>query len=133
MVDFVDRADAGQQLARLMSTQELQPNTVVMPIHERASAIAQAVAGALNLRVVTVVEEVSAGEHVIVCDDGVQTGRAALECAQRLRHMGAASMVLAVPVCPREIEPVLRGAYEQIFAVVHSLARRSLSWHYANL
>jgi len=42
-----------------------------------------------------------AGKRVIVVDDGVETGTAAMVCGTWLTSLGVAELVLAVPICPR--------------------------------
>ncbi len=71
-----------------------------------------------------------AGRRVVVIDDGVETGTAARAVADALRAAGATHVVLAVPVCPREIEAGLRPRYDDVIAVTRPLVRRSLRWHY---
>lgn len=68
---------------------------------------------------------------LVVADDGVETGTAALALGRHLRDGGVRRLVLAVPVCPRQAEPALRTLYDEVIAVVRPLARRSLHWHYA--
>jgi predicted phosphoribosyltransferase len=70
------------------------------------------------------------GPRVVVVDDGVETGTAARALARLLRVGPIDRLVLAVPVCPREVEPVLRMVYDDVVSVVRPLARRSLHWHY---
>lgn len=73
-----------------------------------------------------------AGRTVIVVDDGVETGSVARAAASALRESGVARLVLAVPVCPREALADLQHRYDLIVAVARPLARRSLTWHYAD-
>lgn len=73
-----------------------------------------------------------AGCTVVVVDDGVETGTIARAAAGALRASGVARLVLAAPVCPREAEADLQRRYDQIVAVARPLARRDLSWHYAD-
>jgi putative phosphoribosyl transferase len=47
-----------------------------------------------------------------------------------MRASGAARLVLAVPVCPREALADLALRYDEVVAVARPLARRSLAWHY---
>ena len=71
-----------------------------------------------------------AGRTVVVVDDAVETGTAARLVATALREAGAARLVLAVPVCPRETEAVMLRDYDEVVAVARPLARRALTWHY---
>ena len=141
MTDFVDLADGGAQLAALVRARGLHCDHIVGVVPNGLPA-AHAVAQVLDCDVISAMREGVDGSFVIdgtihgsvmVCDDGVETGRAALTLGQQLRDMGAAPLVLAVPICPREIEPSLRQVYDDIVAVVRPLARRALSWHYERL
>lgn len=141
MPDFADLTDGGAQLGELVAGISISCD-VVVGVDPNGLPAAHAVAEILEVGVVKALR-VNQEEHfdidgkvsgrVIVCDDGVETGRAALTLGQQLRDMGAISVVLAVPVCPREIEPSLRQVYDDVIAVVRPLARRSLKWHYARL
>ena len=71
--------------------------------------------------------------HVVVIDDGVETGTAAAAAAEVLRDAGARRLTLAVPVCPRDAEVGLLDRYDDVVAVVRPLVRRSLRWHYETL
>ena len=68
--------------------------------------------------------------HIIVCDDGVETGTAALGIAKKLESMGAKHLVLIAPVIPRELEPRLLGSYKQLISASRPIARRALKWEY---
>ncbi len=71
-----------------------------------------------------------AGGTVVVIDDGVETGTAARAMGALLRDAGAATTVFAVPVCPRESEPVLRELFDDVIAIDRPFVRRPLEWHY---
>ena len=79
-------------------------------------------------RVVAVPE--GAGKHVIVVDDGVETGTASRLVGMAMREAGASRLLLAVPVCPRQAEAELQHVYDGIIAVERPLARRDLRWHF---
>lgn len=64
----------------------------------------------------------------LVIDDGVETGRKALEVARILGP--TVEKHLAVPVCSREVEAALLGEYAKVYAVKRPFVRRSLAWHY---
>ena len=64
--------------------------------------------------------------------DGVETGTASRLVGAALRSGGAARVVLAVPVCPRQAEAGLSTVYDEIVAIDRPLARRDLRWHYAD-
>lgn len=70
------------------------------------------------------------GRIVIVIDDGVETGTVARAVVGPLREAGAARVILAVPVCSREVLLSLTPMYDEIIAVVTPFARRSLAWHF---
>lgn len=72
-----------------------------------------------------------AGRTVIVVDDGVETGTAAGLVGAAARAGGAARVILAVPVCPREAQALLAATYDDVLAVERPLVRRDLRWHYA--
>lgn len=72
--------------------------------------------------------DIASGKRVLVVDDGVETGRKALEIARSLgSHI---EKHLAVPVCSREIESLLLGEFAKVYAVKRPFVRRSLDWHY---
>jgi len=73
------------------------------------------------------------GACVVVVDAGVETGTVAREAAAALRQLEPAHLVLAVPVCPREVRADLQHRYDHIVAVVEPIARRALRWHYEGL
>jgi len=140
-VRFADLADAGRRLGELL-TPEVVADAVVLAVPPGGVVVGAAVAAALGLDVVALVAtrdeagvsvevpvEVS-GRRVVVIDDGVETGTAARAVLAALRRAGAAYVVLAVPICPREAEADLRHRYDEVIAVTRPLARRSLRWHY---
>ena len=138
---FADLSDAGRQLAELL-TPDVVADAVVLAVPPDGVTVAAAVATALGLEVAPLLttrddDGVSvdvpvdvAGRRVIVVDDGVETGTAARAVGAALRQAGAAYVVLAVPVCPREAEADLRHRYDEVIAVTRPLVRRSLRWHY---
>lgn len=58
-----------------------------------------------------------AGRTVIVVDDGIATGSTALAACDVARAAGAAFLVLAVPVAPRDWTERLAGAADELVAV----------------
>ena len=148
---FVDLADGGRRLAELL-TPEVVADAVLLAVPPGGVRVAAAVADALGTDVshpdvshlgvthlvvsrtddgVTVEVPVDVtGRRVVVIDDGVETGTAARAVAAAVREAGAAYLVLAVPVCPREVEADLRRRYDAVIAVTRPLVRRSLRWHY---
>ena len=138
---FADLADAGRQLAALLPA-DLVAESVLVGVPPGGVPVGAAVAAALGVEVTALVTsrdddgvrvEVPmdvTGRQVVVLDDGVETGTAARAVADALRAAGATRVVLAVPVCPREIEAGLRPRYDDVIAVTRPLVRRSLRWHY---
>jgi len=59
-----------------------------------------------------------AGKTVILTDDGIATGSSMLLGAQALKRAGAAKVVIAAPVAPSELLPLLREAADEV-VVVH--------------
>lgn len=57
------------------------------------------------------------GAPALVVDDGVATGATARAAARVLRADGAASVVLAVPVCAESVLAELRGDFDDVVAV----------------
>lgn len=71
-----------------------------------------------------------AGRHVVVVDDGVETGTVARAAAVALAAAGVASASLAVPVCPRDAEPTLAHQYDRVVAIVRPPMNLGLAGHY---
>jgi len=140
-VRFADLADAGRQLAARLPP-EVVDGCVLVGVPPGGVKVGAAVAELVGLPLETL--EVTVTDHgvtvevpvdldgrrVIVVDDGVETGTAARAVVAALRASGAAYVVLAVPVCPREVEADLRRRYDDVIAVTTPLVRRSLRWHY---
>ena len=70
------------------------------------------------------------GKRVILVDDGVETGTAAMICGKWLTSLGVNELVLAVPVCPRTAMNQLQFHFTNIVSVQSPLGARSLAWHY---
>jgi predicted phosphoribosyltransferase len=140
-VRFADLADAGRQLAALLPP-DIVDGCMLVAVPPGGVKVGAAVAELVGLPLQTlevtvtdhgVVVEASLdleGRRVIVIDDGVETGTAAHAVVTALRSAGAAYVVLAVPVCPREVEAELRRRYDDVIAVTKPFVRRSLRWHY---
>jgi predicted phosphoribosyltransferase len=139
---FVDLADGGRRLAEILPD-ALVERSLLLCIGEGGQVTGAAVAVALGVHVVPVPTsrdddglhvDLSGvdvhGRSVIVVDDGVETGTAAMVAGAAIRAAGAVGLVLAVPVCPRDSEASLRMRYDDVIAVTRPLARRSLRWHY---
>ena len=70
------------------------------------------------------------GRVVIVIDDGVETGTVARAVVGPIRNAGAVHVILAVPVCSRELLAQLVVKYDEVIALAKPMARRSLAWHF---
>lgn len=143
---FANLADAGQVLAEtVLATIGVQSHTgvpVVLAVIPNGVPVALPVAAALGVqaRALTVlrtesgveVEElpVVQGRTVIVIDDGVETGTVARAVVAPIRDAGAERVILAVPVCSREVLASLTVIYDEVIAVAMPLARRALAWHF---
>ncbi|HET7900139.1 MAG TPA: phosphoribosyltransferase family protein [Candidatus Nanopelagicales bacterium] len=139
---FVDLADGGRQLAALLSP-DVRGDALLVCIGAGGQVTGRAVAEALGAEVVPVPTarddsgvrvDLSAlqiaGRDVVVIDDGVESGTAAIAAGAAIRGAGATRVVLAVPVCPRDAEPALRREYDDVIAVTKPLERISLHEHY---
>ncbi|MHB1068197.1 MAG: phosphoribosyltransferase family protein [Candidatus Nanopelagicales bacterium] len=144
MSDFASLADGGRRLAPVLAEAVGGlPGVVLLAAIPNGVPVALGAAETLALEVSGLAVERSeagacvparpdlAGRHVVVVDDGVETGRVARAAAASLRASGVASLRLAVPVCPREAEADLQHRYDEVIAVVRPMARRDLAWHYA--
>jgi predicted phosphoribosyltransferase len=146
---FADRRAAGRALAGLVvealaaSTAPGAAEPLLLGVDPGGLPVALEVGAALGVPVTALpVQRTDSGVEVllpaglahrlvVVVDDGVETGTAAMAIGQAVREGGAAGLMLAVPVCPREAMAVLALRYDRVVAVVRPLARRDLRWHYA--
>ena len=144
MTGFANLADGGAQLVAAVSdVASALRDPLLLAIIPNGVPVAEPLADALSLPLagagldregdprVTDVPDV-VGRDVIVVDDGVETGTASRLVGAALRSGGAARVVLAVPVCPRQAEAGLSTVYDEIVAIDRPLARRDLRWHYAD-
>lgn len=138
---FVDLEHAARELAAVVPVRVDGRIDLVLALGERALPIAGVVAQQMACDCVVLLVERSdapvivavpecAGMDVMVVDRGVETGQAAMAAASALREAGVARLTLAVPVCPRQAEWTLAGAYDDIIALQRPLGRRSLQWHF---
>ena len=145
MSDFANLADAGRRLGPQVAVAvthladplllALLPNGVPvalgiresLPIPVRGLGVERSADG-----VVVHPDPSLAGRHVIVVDDGVETGTVARTAGRALAESGAASVTLAVPVCSGESMASLQHRYDRIVALVRPTVHRSLSWHFAD-
>lgn len=139
---FADLADGGRRLAEILPA-GLVERSLLLSIGEGGRTTGSAVAAALGVEVrhvptrrdddgvhVDLAGVDVAGREVVVVDDGVETGTAAMVAVAALRAAGAIGVVLAVPLCPRDSEAALRLHYDDVIAVTRPLVRRSLREHY---
>jgi predicted phosphoribosyltransferase len=143
---FADACDAGKYVAKAIVTQavdlQLTMPTVV-GISPSSLPIVQRIAGEFAGSRSAIVEiDSESGEvtgdlplieqgNVIVTSLGVETGRAALNVFAWLKTTDHRCVVLAVPVCPRQVETHLARRYDRVIAIERPFGRRSLRWHYA--
>ncbi len=142
MREFKNLRDAGRRLAPLISSELEGTGVLLAPILPNGVPIAQGILDRRELPTVALaadraedgvrihVPALPGGATVVVLDDGVETGTAARAAAHALREAGAARIVLAVPVCPREAMADLALRFDEVVAVSTPLVRRSLTWHY---
>jgi predicted phosphoribosyltransferase len=142
VTDFTDLRDGGRTLAPMLESLlsetplilAVMPNGVpvavgireVIDVEVRGLPVTRSDDGA----VAEPVDDVD-GRLVIVVDDGVETGTVARAAAAALRPLGPRRLVLAVPVCSREVMADLALRYDQVIAPVTPMGRRALTWHYA--
>ena len=137
---FANLADAGDRLAPLLA--DLPRESLLVAIMPSGIAVACRIAKRTRMDVgaaflardedgvrVTELPPVE-GRTVIVVDDGIETGTAARAVVQAVRDAGAARVIVAMPVIPREVEAWLDLMVDQVIAIERPLARRSLAWHY---
>ena len=142
--DFVDDVDAGHKLAAVV----MDPFDCIVAVLPTSRRIGEVVASTLQLPLASVtrilrpddpvrpveieITDLQAPTHarLLVVDDAVETGHTAIEISRALAQRGCTSITLAVPVCPKDSEALVRPHFEDVIAVVRPLMRRSLSWHY---
>ncbi len=145
MTDFANLRDGGRRLAPpLAAALADRVDPVLLPLLPNGAPVVVGLRETLNLPVVPLQAERSdegvivrppeglSGRCAVVVDDGVETGTAARAAAAALRESGAESVVLAVPVCPREALADLQHRFDDVVAAAKPLARRALTWHYAD-
>lgn len=138
---FANLAAAGAALAGHLTPDPGWPAPVVVAVLPNGVPVAIPVARALGAPLVGArvdrsgepvvgLEGSVQGATAVVVDDGVETGTAARLAARAARAAGAARVVLAVPVCPREASAALSLEYDEIRALVQPMGRRDLRWHF---
>lgn len=132
---FSDRSDAGMRLARAVEGYRGSV-TLVLAIPRGGVPVARRVADALGVPLDIVrtrqprrspqsAEHPSpegrrrdlTGSRVIIVDDGVATGATARVACREARRLGAAEVVLAVPVAPPDWTSTLAGEADAFVAV----------------
>jgi predicted phosphoribosyltransferase len=135
---FRDFTDAGEQLAPLVR-EHLTEDAVLIAIAPGGVPVARALQERLAMQTVPALPlnifdgelpgDVS-GRHVVVIDDGVETGTAARRIGELLRAAGAESTVFAVPVCPVESRDALRELFDELIAIEQPEVRQPLHLHF---
>ena len=142
MSDFANLRAGGEALITAIAA--LGTDVQLLPIMPNGVPVAIPIAQTLSLAITPLeVERTDDGVQVmnvpdvvkstvVVIDDGVETGTAAMAAAMALKPHVIDRLVLAVPVCPREASAQLALVYDQMIAAKQPFARRALQWHYAD-
>lgn len=142
MTDFTDLRDGGRRLAPMLEPL-LSETPLILAVMPNGVPVAVGIREVIDVEVrglpVTRSDDGAVakpfddvdGRLVIVVDDGVETGTVARAAAAALRPLGPRRLVLAVPVCSREVMADLALRYDQVIAPVTPMGRRALTWHYA--
>ena len=138
--DFADLADAGRSLG--VALLDAKVEGVLLAVVPNGVPVALAASQVCGLPVKGLFVERSdvgvavvslpdvAGRSAIVVDDGVETGTVARAVVGPITEAGAVSVVLGVPVCPREAIADLGRRDDRIIAVKTPMVRRALAWHF---
>lgn len=73
-----------------------------------------------------------AGKTVLVVDDGIATGASLRAALDWLRAQGAERLIVAIPVAPREILPLLAGQATSVICLATPSPFYAVSAHYAD-
>lgn len=134
--------DAGRQLSPEVLAAGPFLDPCVIGLNARGLLVGSAVADALRLpchpvnilksgeSITTTELPETVGRAVIVVDDGVESGTAARAVGRALRATGASTIILAVPVCPRERLPELAQIYDQVLVLHACSDQLPLAGHY---
>jgi predicted phosphoribosyltransferase len=71
-----------------------------------------------------------AGKHVAIVDDGVATGATMRACIQAVRNAGAATVIVGIPVGPRDTVAELREMADTVVVVDQPRFFRAVGGHY---
>lgn len=155
MQEFADLADGGRKLVPYVKAAlaETPPaDVVIVAIVPNGVPAAKALADELACPVVPLVvyrpmaadgsgrvepvvesrddlAEIVAGKTVVVVDDAVETGAVTRVVGALLRPL-CRTLMLAVPICPRDVSAGLVPLYDDVVAVLRPMVRRALTWHY---
>ena len=155
MQEFADLADGGRKLvpyvkAALADT--APADVAIIAIVPNGVPAAKALAAELGCSVVPLVvyrpmaadgsgrvdpvveqrddlAELLAGKTVVVVDDAVETGAVTRAVGAMLRPL-CQTLMLAVPICPRDVSAGLVPLYDEVVAVLRPMVHRALTWHY---
>lgn len=144
---FVNLAAGGQALAQALLHLAGNRDVIVVAVLPGGAPVGVEVAAALGLPIVaaevTRTDDGAVGDVTFHCpntelaerialvvDDAVESGSAALAVGRRLRELGVARRVLAVPLCPNESAAAVDRAYDEVIALIRPEKRGPLSDHY---
>lgn len=72
------------------------------------------------------------GKTVIVVDDGIATGASMRAALAWLKHQGAARLIVAVPVAPREVLPLIADLADEVICLATPSPFYAVGAHYAD-
>jgi len=144
---FANLAAGGQALAQALLHFAGNRDVIVVAVLPGGAPVGVEVAAALGLPIVAAevtrtddgaVGDVTfhcpahdvAGRIALVVDDAVESGSAALAVGERLRELGAARRVLAIPLCPNDSAARIELEYDEVIALIRPEKRGPLSDHY---
>jgi len=127
---FVDLEHAARELAAVVPVRVDGRIDLVLALGERALPIAGVVAQQMACDCVVLLVERSDAPVIVAVPECAGMDVMVVDRASALREAGVARLTLAVPVCPRQAEWTLAGAYDDIIALQRPLGRRSLQWHF---
>ncbi|HEX6313748.1 MAG TPA: hypothetical protein VFZ73_02770 [Gemmatimonadaceae bacterium] len=105
MFRFSDRNHAGRLLGAALREYGGRCDVAVVPVHDRATGVAEKVAAILGALYATAAEELPdvMGATVILVDDGFDSSTRIFEASLVARDRGAAFVVASAPVGRREV------------------------------
>jgi putative phosphoribosyl transferase len=150
---FSDRSEAGRQLAATLGEYAGRRDTIVLALPRGGVPVAAEVARRLELPLDVLVtarlsstgqEELALyrrgeerpdvrGLTVVLVDDGLATGASVRTAVAAARKMGAARVVVAVPVVASDTCTVLRREADEVRCLVVPSLFRAVSDHYETL